>query len=340
MPRERASAGDRKGGARMNVIVELEKPLLELEAKIDGLKKLNETQRVDFSAEIRALEEKALQLKAEIFGNLTPWQRVHLARHPKRPLALDYIAQLDEFVELHGDRTFRDDPSIVAGLGRLGGIRICVIGEQKGRDTKENLYRNFGMPHPEGYRKAQRIMKLAEKFHQPLVTFIDTPGAYPGIGAEERGQSEAIATCLRTLSGLRTPVIVNVTGEGGSGGALAIGLGDHIIMLQHSIYSVASPEPAATILWRDATKAEEAAQHLRLTSDDLFEFGIVDEVIEEPLGGAHRDAEAVIARVLDADRRAIDRLTRLSFDALLDRRYEKYRKLGSHSELLHDRAAR
>jgi len=324
----------------MNVIVELEKPLLELEAKIDGLKKLNESQRVDFSSEIRALEEKALQLKAEIFGNLTPWQRVHLARHPKRPLALDYISRLDDFIELHGDRAFRDDPSVIAGLGKLGDTAICVIGEQKGRDTKENLYRNFGMPHPEGYRKAQRIMRMAEKFRMPLVTFIDTPGAYPGIGAEERGQSEAIATSLLTLSGLRTPVIVNVTGEGGSGGALAIGLGDHIVMLQHSIYSVASPEPAATILWRDATKADEAAARLRLTSDDLFEFGIVDEVIEEPLGGAQRDPDAMIAKVLAADRRAIDKLARLNPDQLLDRRYEKYRKIGSHTELVHDRAAR
>ena len=324
----------------MNVIVELEKPLTELEAKISDLKKLNEAQGVDLSPAIRQLEEKALQLKAEIFGNLTPWQRVHLARHPKRPLAMDYIAKLDDFVELHGDRAFRDDPSIVAGLGVLGGVPICVIGEQKGRDTKENVYRNFGMPHPEGYRKAQRIMRLAEKFARPLVTFIDTPGAYPGIGAEERGQSEAIAASLKLLAGLRTPVVVNVTGEGGSGGALAIGLGDHIVMLQHSIYSVASPEPAATILWRDAAKAEEAAKRLRLTSDDLFEFGIVDEVIEEPLGGAHRDPDAVVARVLAADRRAIERLSRMSADELADRRYEKYRKLGSHQELVHDRAAR
>jgi acetyl-CoA carboxylase carboxyl transferase subunit alpha len=324
----------------VNVIVELEKPLTELEEKIRDLKQYRETQGVDLSPAIRELEEKANQLKAEIFGNLTPWQRVHLARHPKRPLALDYLSRLDEFVELHGDRQYRDDPAVVAGLGVLGGVPICVIGEQKGRDTKENLYRNFGMPHPEGYRKAERVMRLAEKFGRPLVTFIDTPGAYPGIGAEERGQSEAIAACLHTLAGLRTPVIVNVTGEGGSGGALAIGLGDHVIMLQHSIYSVASPEPAATILWRDATKASEAAEHLRLTSDDLFEFGIVDEVIEEPVGGAHRDAAGVIEKVLAADRRAIDRLMRVSRDALMDRRYEKYRKMASHVELPHDRAAR
>jgi len=325
----------------MNVIVELEKEVTELEAILRDLKnRQRETQGVDLTPKIRELEEKTLELRAEIFGNLTPWQRVHMARHPKRPLALDYIARLDDFVELHGDRAYRDDPSIVAGLGVLGGIPICVIGEQKGRDTKENLYRNFGMPHPEGYRKAQRVMRLAEKFHRPLVTFIDTPGAYPGIGAEERGQSEAIATSLKLLAGLRTPVVVNVTGEGGSGGALAIGLGDHIVMLQHSIYSVASPEPAATILWRDATKAEEAAKRLRLTSDDLFEFGIVDEVIEEPLGGAQRDPEGTIAKVLAADRRAIERLMKLDADTLLDRRYEKYRKLGSHTELVHDRAAR
>lgn len=324
-----------------NVIVELEKPLNELEARIAELRKLQkETQGVDLSSAIREFEAKALREKTEIFSNLTPWQRVHMARHPKRPLALDYISKLDEFVELHGDRTFRDDPSIVAGLGVLRGIPVCVIGEQKGRDTKENLYRNFGMPHPEGYRKAQRVMRLAEKFHRPLVTFIDTPGAYPGIGAEERGQSEAIASCLQLLAGLRTPVIVNVTGEGGSGGALAIGLGDHIIMLQHSIYSVASPEPAASILWRDASKAEEAAKRLRLTSDDLFEFGIVDEVIEEPLGGAQRDPQSVIDKVLAADRRAIEQLTAIDVDSLLDRRYEKYRKIGAHTELVHDRAAR
>jgi acetyl-CoA carboxylase carboxyl transferase subunit alpha len=324
----------------MNVIVELEKPLLELEAKIAGLKKLNETQRVDFSAEIAALEEKARQLKFEIFGNLTPWQRVHLARHPRRPLALDYITALDGFTELHGDRTYRDDPAVVAGYAYLNDLPIFVIGEQKGRDTKDNLYRNFGMPHPEGYRKAQRIMRLAEKFKRPLVTFIDTPGAYPGIGAEERGQSEAIATSLKTLAGLRTPVVINITGEGGSGGALAIGIGDHIIMLQHSIYSVASPEAAASILWRDATRAEEAAQRLRLTSDELFEFGIIDEIIREPLGGAHQDPERMIHDTLAADHRALTRLRQLGTDELVDRRYEKFRRIGAHVELVHDSAAR
>ncbi len=324
----------------MNVIVELEKPLLELEAKIADLKKLNETQRVDFSAEIAALEEKARQLKLEIFANLTPWQRVHIARHPRRPLALDYIGALDGFTELHGDRGFRDDPAVVCGYAYLRDQPIFVIGEQKGRDTKDNVYRNFGMPHPEGYRKAQRIMRLAEKFHRPLVTFIDTPGAYPGIGAEERGQSEAIAASLKVLAGLRTPIVVNITGEGGSGGALAIGIGDHIIMLQHSIYSVASPEAAASILWRDAARAEEAAQRLRLTSDENFEFGIVDEVIREPLGGAHQDPEKVIADTLAADHRALERLQRLNNDELVDRRYEKFRRIGAHVELAHDTAAR
>ena len=324
----------------MNVIVELEKPLIELETKINGLKKLNETQRVDFSSEIAALEDKARQLKLEIFGNLTPWQRVHLARHPKRPLAMDYISALDGFTELHGDRGFRDDPAVVCGYAYLDDVPIFVIGEQKGRDTKDNLYRNFGMPHPEGYRKAQRIMRLAEKFRRPLVTFIDTPGAYPGIGAEERGQSEAIAISLKVLAGLRTPVVVNITGEGGSGGALAIGIGDHIIMLQHSIYSVASPEAAASILWRDASRAEEAAQRLRLTSDELFEFGIVDEVIREPLGGAHQDPSRIINDTLAADKKALVRLAKLSADELVDRRYEKFRRIGAHIELVHDTAAR
>ncbi len=324
----------------MNVIVELEKPLTELEEKIADLKKLNESGRVDLSSQIRSLEDKARQLRVEIFSNLTPWQRVNLARHPKRPLALDYIAALGDFTELHGDRVFGDDTAMVAGFAYLGRTPIFVLGQQKGRDTKENLYRNFGMSHPEGYRKAQRIMRLAEKFHRPLVTFVDTPGAYPGIGAEERGQSEAIASALELLSGLHVPIIVNVIGEGGSGGALAIGVGDHVTMLQHAVYSVASPEPAASILWRDASKADEAAARLRLTSDDLFEFGIVDEVIAEPVGGAHRDTAGVVRHVLEADVRALASLSKLSGEDLLDRRYEKYRKIGSHSELEHDRAAR
>jgi acetyl-CoA carboxylase carboxyl transferase subunit alpha len=324
----------------MNVIVELEKPLLELEAKIDELKKLNETQRVDFSAEIRALESKARQLESEIFGNLTPWQRLHLARHPRRPLALDFIARLDGFVELHGDRHFRDDPAVVTGFAYLADIPVFVIGQQKGRDTKENLYRNFGMAHPEGYRKALRIMRLAEKFRRPLLTFIDTPGAYPGIGAEERGQSEAIAANLAAMSDLRTPIVVNIIGEGGSGGALAVGIGDHLVMLQHAVYSVASPEGAAAILWRDAAKAEEAAARLRFTSEDLFELGIVDEIVPEPMGGAQRDVKGVIEATLAADRRALDRLMRLDDDALIDRRYEKYRRIGAHAEMAYDRAAR
>lgn len=324
----------------MNVIVELERPLLELEAKIDELKKMNESQRVDFSAEIRALEERAESLKREIFGSLTPWQRVHLARHPRRPLALDYIAKLEGFVELHGDRAFRDDPAMIAGYAYLRGVPIFVLGQQKGRDTKENLYRGFGMAHPEGYRKAARIMRMAEKFKRPLVTFIDTPGAYPGIGAEERGQAEAIATNIKLMAGLRTPIVVNIVGEGGSGGALAIGVGDHVIMLQHAIYSVASPEAAAAILWRDASKAEEAAARLRLTSEDLFELGIVDEVIPEPLGGAQRGPDEVISQTLAADERALTRLAKLGLDELVDRRYEKYRKIGAHEEMAVDRAAR
>lgn len=324
----------------MNVIVELEQPLTQLEDKIADLKKLNESGRVDLSSQIRALEEKARQLKVEIFSNLTPWQRVHLARHPRRPLALDYIGALEGFTELHGDRHYADDAAMVAGFAYLSGTPVFVLGQQKGRDTKENLFRNFGMPHPEGYRKAQRIMQLAEKFDRPLLTFVDTPGAYPGIGAEERGQSEAIASSIKLMTGLRVPIIVNVIGEGGSGGALAIGVGDYVGMLQHAVYSVASPEPAASILWHDASKAEEAATRLRLTSDDLFEFGIVDEVIVEPPGGAHSDAADTIRRVLEADVRVLGALSKLSVDELLDRRYEKYRKIGSHAELAVDRAAR
>ena len=324
----------------MNVIVELEQPLTQLEDKIADLKKLNESGRVDLSSQIRALEEKSRQLRIEIFSNLTPWQRVHLARHPRRPLALDYISALEGFTELHGDRHYADDAAMVAGFAYLSGSPVFVLGQQKGRDTKENLYRNFGMPHPEGYRKAQRIMQLAEKFGRPLLTFVDTPGAYPGIGAEERGQSEAIATSIKLMTGLRVPIIVNVIGEGGSGGALAIGVGDHVAMLQHAVYSVASPEPAASILWRDASKAEEAASRLRLTSDDLFEFGIVDEVVPEPPGGAHSDASDMVRRVLESDVRALGALSKMSADELLDRRYEKYRKIGSHAELAVDRAAR
>ena len=324
----------------MNVIVELEQPLTQLEDKIADLKKLNESGRVDLSSQIRALEEKARQLKIEIFSNLTPWQRVHLARHPRRPLALDYIAALEGYTELHGDRHYADDAAMVAGFAYLSGTPVFVLGQQKGRDTKENLFRNFGMPHPEGYRKAQRIMQLAEKFDRPLLTFVDTPGAYPGIGAEERGQSEAIASSIKLMTGLRVPIIVNVIGEGGSGGALAIGVGDYVGMLQHAVYSVASPEPAASILWHDASKAEEAATRLRLTSDDLFEFGIVDEVIVEPEGGAHSDVADTVRRVLEADVRALGALKQLSTDELLDRRYEKYRKIGSHAELAVDRAAR
>lgn len=324
----------------MNVIVELEQPLTQLEDKITDLKKLNESGRVDLSSQIRALEEKARQLKVEIFSNLTPWQRVHLARHPRRPLALDYIGALEGYTELHGDRHYADDAAMVAGFAYLSGTPVFVLGQQKGRDTKENLFRNFGMPHPEGYRKAQRIMQLAEKFDRPLLTFVDTPGAYPGIGAEERGQSEAIASSIKLMTGLRVPIIVNVIGEGGSGGALAIGVGDYVGMLQHAVYSVASPEPAASILWHDASKAEEAASRLRLTSDDLFEFGIVDEVIVEPPGGAHSDVADTVRRVLEADVRALGALKQLSADELLDRRYEKYRKIGSHAELAVDRAAR
>lgn len=251
-----------------------------------------------------------------------------MARHPGRPTSLDYISRFDRFDELHGDRHFRDDPSIVGGFARLRSHAVVAIGQQRGRDTKENLRRNFGMPAPEGYRKATRLAKLAGRFGLPIVTFIDTKGADPGISSEEHAQSEAIATCLQTFSAARVPIVATVVGEGGSGGALALAIADHVAMLEHSTYSVASPEGCAAILWSDATKAEEAAARLKLTADDLRRFGIVDEVIPEPLGGAHRNAQDVLARTLDSIDAALTRLSELSAERLLEERYRKYRRLG------------
>jgi acetyl-CoA carboxylase carboxyl transferase subunit alpha len=309
----------------MNVIVERERGLVELEGRIADLKKISGEQGADLSSEIAALEAKYAEILRDVFGSLTPWQRVSMARHPKRPLGSDYIAALDRFDELHGDRHFRDDPAIVGGFAKLRGRRIMAIAQDKGRDTKEKVRRNFGMPMPEGYRKVRRLVALAGKLHLPIVTFVDTSGADPGIGSEERAQSEAIAGSLAELADVPTPVVATVIGEGGSGGALALALADRVMMLEHSIYSVASPEGAATILWSDATKAEEAAQRLKLTSDDLLRFGIVDEVIPEPLGGAHR----TIARVFTAIETALDALVEQPVDALLDRRYAKFRRIGT-----------
>jgi acetyl-CoA carboxylase carboxyl transferase subunit alpha len=311
-----------------NVIVEREKSLHELERRIAELREASAAQPLDMSAEIAALEQKYQQILRELFGRLSPWEKVHMARHPARPTSLDYISRFDRFDELHGDRHFRDDPAIVGGLAFLRGRSLMVLGQQRGRDTKENLRRNFGMPAPEGYRKASRLTKLAARLRLPVVTFVDTKGADPGISSEEHAQSEAIATCLQTFTTAQVPIVTAVIGEGGSGGALALAIADRVLMLEHSTYSVASPEGCAAILWSDAGKAEEAAARLKLTADDLRRFGIVDEIVSEPLGGAHRNPQDVVARTLTAIDAALTRLCGLPVERLLDERYRKYRRLG------------
>jgi acetyl-CoA carboxylase carboxyl transferase subunit alpha len=280
------------------------------------------------SSEIGALQQKYQEILRERFGTLTPWEKVHMARHPNRPTSLDYISRFDRFDELHGDRHFRDDPSIVGGFALLRGRAVMLIGQQRGRDTKENLRRNFGMPAPEGYRKVTRLAKLASRLRLPIVTFVDTKGADPGITSEEHAQSEAIAVCLQAFSTAPVPIVATVIGEGGSGGALALAIADHVMMLEHSTYSVASPEGCAAILWSDASKAEEAAARLKLTANDLEHFGIVDEILPEPLGGAHRNAQDIVTRTLDAVDAALQHLTGLSGEMLLEQRYRKYRRLG------------
>jgi acetyl-CoA carboxylase carboxyl transferase subunit alpha len=313
----------------VNPIVDREKGLLELEKRISELRSVNAAQPVDMSPEIAALEAKYQQILQEVFGSLTPWMKVHMARHPSRPTSLDYLAALDRFDELHGDRQFRDDPSIVGGFALLRGRPVMAIGEQRGRDTKENLRRNFGMPQPEGYRKVRRLAHLASRLGLPIVTFVDTKGADPGISSEEHAQSEAIAKCLVEFTKARVPIVATVIGEGGSGGALALAIADHVIMLEHSTYSVASPDACAAILWSDATKAEEAAGRLKLTAQDLEQFGVIDEIVPEPLGGALRDPSAVVARVLGSIEVAVARLAALPPERLLEERYRKYRQLGS-----------
>jgi acetyl-CoA carboxylase carboxyl transferase subunit alpha len=312
-----------------NVIIDREKGLLELERRIAELRVANVTQPLDMSSEIGALEQKYQQILQEVFGSLTPWEKVNMARHPNRPTSLDYLAGFERFDELHGDRHFRDDPSIVGGFALLNGRALMAIGQQRGRDTKENLRRNFGMPAPEGYRKVRRLAQLASRLGLPIVTFVDTKGADPGITSEERAQSEAIAACLAEFTRARVPIVATVIGEGGSGGALALAIADHVLMLEHSTYSVASPEGCAAILWSDATKAEEAAARLKLTAQDLQGFGIVDEVVPEPLGGAHREASVQVARTLAAIDAALARLAPISAGDLLEERYRKYRRLGS-----------
>lgn len=304
--------------------LDFEQPIAELEAKIEELRLVGSGSKVNISDEIAKLQEKNLSLTESIFRNLTPWQISQLSRHPRRPYFLDYIRRLfTDFDELHGDRTFADDPAIVGGIARLDDSPVMVIGHQKGRSTKEKVRRNFGMPKPEGYRKALRLMEMAERFRLPILTFIDTPGAFPGIDAEERGQSEAIARNLMVMSKLKVPIIATVVGEGGSGGALAIGVCDHLQMLQYSTYSVISPEGCASILWRSADKAPEAAEAMGLTATRLHELGIVDEIIQEPLGGAHRDHDQAAQRVRDSLAKALASLRELPLDQLVDRRYER-----------------
>lgn len=319
--------------------LDFEQPIAELQKKIEELRFATQGSEVSLSQEIASIEAKIVKLTEQIFSDLTPWQVAQLARHPQRPYALDYIKALfTEWEELHGDRHYADDLSIVGGVARLEGRACVVIGQQKGRDAKERVARNFGMPRPEGYRKALRLMKLAEKFHLPLITFIDTPGAYPGIGAEERNQSEAIARNLFELSKLRTPVIATVTGEGGSGGALAIGVADVVMMLQHSIYSVISPEGCASILFKSAARAPEAALAMRITAKDIHNLKLVEEVIAEPLGGAHRDPALMMERVKERLVAHLDVLVRKPMTTLLAERYNRLMRFGVYEEpqVLHE----
>jgi acetyl-CoA carboxylase carboxyl transferase subunit alpha len=313
--------------------LEFEQAIAELEAKIEALRYSSKGSDINISDEVNRLRAKSRKLTESIFNSLTAWQISQLARHPLRPYTLDYIPRVfDEFEELHGDRAFADDPAIVGGVARLDDRSVVVIGHQKGRDTREKIRRNFGMPRPEGYRKALRLMRLAERFRMPVITFIDTPGAYPGIGAEERGQSEAIARNLFEMAKLGTPIVSVVIGEGGSGGALAIGVCDKLLMLQFSTYSVISPEGCASILWRAADKAADAAEAMGITADSLTRLGLVDEVVPEPLGGAHRDIEAMAKTLKTALRTSLDSLNAIPLERLLERRYERLSHYGELQE--------
>ncbi len=312
--------------------LDFERPLAEIESRLLQLRAAEDPGAA--RDEIARLEHRLGRMQEKIYGSLTAWQRAQVARHPKRPHTLDFVALLlEDWVELHGDRLFGDDKAIVGGLARFDGAPVVVIGHQKGHDTSENIARNFGMPHPEGYRKALRLMQLAERFGAPVVTFIDTPGAYPGLGAEERGQAAAIATNLRAMAGLAVPIVCVVTGEGGSGGALAIGVGNRVLMLEHAIYSVISPEGCAAILWGDAAKAPEAAGLMRVTAADLLRLGVIDGIVPEPVGGAHRNWEQTAANLGAALRDQLRRLRDKSAAALIDERHERFRRLGAFEEV-------
>ncbi len=309
--------------------LDFEKPIVELETKINELRNFSSGRNINLGTEIKKLEEKLEKVKTEIYGHLTAWQRIQIARHPQRPYTLDYIRLImTDFVELHGDRLFADDLALIGGFATIGDKKVMVLGHQKGRDTKENVMRNFGCAHPEGYRKALRLMKLAKACQLPVVIFIDTPGAYPGIGAEERGQAQAIAYNLREMAAIGVPIIATIIGEGGSGGALGVGVADRVCILQNAYYSVISPEGCASILWRSSLKAPQAAEALRITAEDLVQFGIVDDVIPEPPGGAHRDPEIVAANLQKTILKHIKQLSSLSPKELMNARYEKFRKIG------------
>lgn len=309
--------------------LEFEQPIAELDAKIEELRYVGDDSEININEEIIRLQKRSDELTASIFSSLSTWQYSQVARHPQRPYTLDYIERIfSDFEELHGDRSFADDPALVCGIGRLEGVPVAIIGHQKGRDTNDRIYRNYGMARPEGYRKALRIMKLAERFKLPVLTFIDTPGAYPGIGAEERGQSEAIARNLITMATLKTPIIATVIGEGGSGGALAIGVADKLFMMEYSTYSVISPEGCASILWKNADKAEEAAEAMRITAKNLQELGLIDEIIGEPLGAAHRDYDKTAEMLKNSLVRAVDELVSNDIDDLVDARQARIRQYG------------
>ena len=311
--------------------LDFEQPIAELEAKIEELRYVGDDSEVNIGEEITKLQEKSRSLTKNIFSKLTPWQTSKLSRHPMRPYTLDYVDRIfTDFQELHGDRSFADDPAIVGGIARLDGMPVMIIGHQKGRDTKENIRRNFGMPKPEGYRKAMRLMKMAERFRMPVITFIDTPGAYPGVDAEERGQSEAIARNLFVMSDLKTPIICTVIGEGGSGGALAIGVGDRVMMLEYSTYSVISPEGCASILWKSAEKAEDAAEAMGITAVRLKELELIDEIVREPLGSADRDIDTTARSIKQALVDALEAIEKIGLDKLLEQRYERLMSYGNY----------
>ncbi|MGG4170026.1 acetyl-CoA carboxylase carboxyl transferase subunit alpha [Rossellomorea vietnamensis] len=314
--------------------MEFEKPVHELKKKIAELREFTQNSDVDLSKEIEKLENRLTKLQNDIYENMKPWERVQVARHPERPTTLDYINYLfTDFIEMHGDRLYGDDEAIVSGVGKFHNVPVTIIGHQRGKDTKENIRRNFGMPHPEGYRKALRLMKQADKFNRPIICFIDTKGAYPGKAAEERGQSEAIARNLVEMAGLTVPVVCIVIGEGGSGGALALGVGNHIHMLENSTYSVISPEGAAAILWKDSTQAKRAAESMKITAPDLKELGIIDEIITEVKGGAHKDVEEQAKYINDVLKNSLKELVPMKKDELIQHRYEKFKAMGEYSVL-------